>query len=118
MGKLSTHVLDTATGRPASGMKLTLHRIDADETRHLLKTLVTNADGRTDELLLSPDAMVAACYEISFFVEEYFRAKGVELVEPAFLGVVPIRFGIADVDGNYHVPLLVTPWSYSTYRGS
>lgn len=118
MGKLSTHVLDTAAGRPAPGMRLTLHRIDADEIRHLLKSTVTNADGRTDELLLLPDEMAVGRYEISFFAGEYFKAKGVELAEPAFLDVVPIRFSIADVGANYHVPLLVTPWSYSTYRGS
>ncbi|RZS88417.1 5-hydroxyisourate hydrolase [Phyllobacterium myrsinacearum] len=118
MGKLSTHVLDTAAGCPAAGMRLTLHRIDADETRHVLKKAVTNADGRTDGLLLSPDEMAAGRYELSFFVEAYFRAKGIELAQPAFLDVVPIRFAIADVEANYHVPLLVTPWSYSTYRGS
>ncbi|MGO4452200.1 hydroxyisourate hydrolase [Phyllobacterium sp. TAF24] len=118
MGKLSTHVLDTSQGRPASGMKLTLHRIDADEVRHLLKAVVTNGDGRTDELLLSSDEMAVGRYEISFFAGEYFKAKGVELAEPAFLDVVPIRFAISDVEANYHVPLLVTPWSYSTYRGS
>lgn len=118
MGKLSTHVLDTAAGRPASGMRLTLHRIDADGTRHLLKEAVTNADGRTDNLLLQPDEMAVGRYELSFFVGAYFRSKGDVLAEPAFLDVVPIRFAIADVDANYHVPLLVTPWSYSTYRGS
>jgi 5-hydroxyisourate hydrolase len=118
MGKLSTHVLDTAAGRPASGMKLKLHRIDADETRHALKEAVTNADGRTDGLLLSPDEMAVGRYELSFFVEAYFRAQGADLAEPAFLDIVPIRFAISDVDANYHVPLLVTPWSYSTYRGS
>jgi 5-hydroxyisourate hydrolase len=118
MGKLSTHVLDTAAGRPASGMTLKLHRIDADETRHVLKEVVTNADGRTDGLLLSPDEMAVGRYELSFFVEAYFRGQGADLAEPAFLDIVPIRFAISDVNANYHVPLLVTPWSYSTYRGS
>ncbi|MBQ9352566.1 MULTISPECIES: hydroxyisourate hydrolase [Phyllobacterium] len=118
MGKLSTHVLDTAAGCPAAGMTLKLHRIDADKIRHLLKTTVTNADGRTDALLLPPGEMAVGRYELSFFVEAYFRAKGAVLAQPAFLDVVPIRFAIADVEANYHVPLLVTPWSYSTYRGS
>ncbi|ATU92429.1 hydroxyisourate hydrolase [Phyllobacterium zundukense] len=117
MGKLSTHVLDTAAGRPASGMALTLHRIN-ENGRELLKTVVTNADGRTDNPLLSPDEMKVGRYELTFFVEEYFKHKLVALDKPAFLDEVPIRFAISDVEANYHVPLLVTPWSYSTYRGS
>jgi 5-hydroxyisourate hydrolase len=118
MGKLSTHVLDTAAGRPAAGMRLTLHRIEEKGARHLLKTAMTNADGRTDELLLSAAEMVAGRFELTFFVEDYFTGKGIVLPTPSFLDQVPIRFGISDIEANYHVPLLVTPWSYSTYRGS
>jgi 5-hydroxyisourate hydrolase len=117
MGKLSTHVLDTAAGCPAAGMALTLHRINSDG-REMLKTVVTNADGRTDKPLLSPDEMKVGRYELTFFVEDYFKHKLVALDAPAFLDEVPIRFAISDVEANYHVPLLVTPWSYATYRGS
>jgi 5-hydroxyisourate hydrolase len=117
MGKLSTHVLDTAAGCPAAGMALTLYRIE-EGGRVLLKTLVTNADGRTDKPLLSQDEMKVGRYELVFFVEDYFKHKMVVLDAPAFLDEVPIRFAIADAGANYHVPLLVTPWSYSTYRGS
>jgi 5-hydroxyisourate hydrolase len=117
MGKLSTHVLDTAAGCPAAGMALTLHRIE-EGGRVLLKTLVTNADGRTDKPLLSADEMKVGRYELIFFVEDYFKHRMVVLDAPAFLDEVPIRFAISDVAANYHVPLLVTPWSYSTYRGS
>jgi 5-hydroxyisourate hydrolase len=117
MGKLSTHVLDTTAGCPAAGMALTLYRI-GDGDRELLKTVVTNADGRTEKPLLSADEMKVGRYELIFFVEDYFKHKMVVLDAPAFLDEVPIRFAIADVGANYHVPLLVTPWSYSTYRGS
>jgi 5-hydroxyisourate hydrolase len=118
MGKLSTHVLNTAEGRPAEGVRLTLHRINAAGGRHLLATAMTNADGRTDAPLLSAGDMVAGQYELTFHVGEYFKGKDVVLPEPPFLDDIPIRFAISDVQGNYHVPLLVTPWSYSTYRGS
>ena len=104
MGKLSTHVLDTAAGKPAVGMALTLHRID-ETGRHLLKTAVTNADGRTDALLLSPDEMMAGQYELTFFIEDYFKASQIARDEPPFLDDIPIRFSIANADGNYHVPL-------------
>lgn len=117
MGKLSTHVLDTTVGSPAVGMALTLHRINEDG-RELLKTAVTNVDGRTEEPLLTSDEMKVGRYELTFFVEAYFKHKLVALDSPAFLDEVPIRFAISDVGANYHVPLLVTPWSYSTYRGS
>lgn len=118
MGKLSTHVLDTAAGRPAAGVRLTLHRIDGDGARYLINTAMTNADGRTDALLLASDEMAVGQYELTFYMKDYFESKGVALAEPAFLDEIPIRFAIADADANYHVPLLVTPWSYSTYRGS
>ncbi len=118
MGKLSTHVLNTAEGRPAEGVRLTLHRINSAGGRQLLVTAMTNADGRTDAPLLSASDMAAGQYELTFHVGDYFKGQGVELSEPVFLDDIPIRFAISDVQGNYHVPLLVTPWSYSTYRGS
>ena len=108
MGKLSTHVLDTANGRPAAGMKIELRRIPSGET---IKTLTTNNDGRTDEPVLGPDEITAGEYELVFHVGAYFG-------EATFLDVVPVRFRIADAAQNYHVPLLCSPWSYSTYRGS
>lgn len=117
MGRLSTHVLDTASGRPAAGMRIDFSVIDGERWR-LIKTLRTNADGRTDEPLLAAEAMVAGRYKIEFHVAEYFREQGVMLPEPAFLDRVPLRFGIADVAAHYHVPLLCSPWSYSTYKGS
>jgi 5-hydroxyisourate hydrolase len=115
-GGLTTHVLDTANGRPAAGMALELYAIEAEE-RRLLKTLQTNADGRTDAPLLAEGEFGVGLYEIVFDVAGYF-AQGADLPEPPFLGRVPIRFGVADPDAHYHVPLLVSPWSYSTYRGS
>ena len=118
MPRLSTHVLDTAHGRPAAAVALTLTRIEADGSRTVLKQLQTNADGRTDEPLLAGDAFAVGTYEIEFHAGDYFRALGMMLPEPAFVDVVPLRFGIADPAGHYHVPLLVSPWSFSTYRGS
>ena len=117
MGKLSTHVLDTANGCPAAGMAVTLQRLDATGPV-TLKTLTLNADGRTDALLLDAATMAVGRYRLLFEVAAYFRARGEVLPEPAFIDVVPLDFGIADVNGHYHVPLLTTPWSYSTYRGS
>ena len=112
---LTTHVLDTTAGRPAAGLRLQLFRLDpSSDGRELLKEATTNADGRTDAPLL--DEPVAGVYEISFEVVEYFAGEGVP--DPPFLGRVPVRFGIADPSSHYHVPLLVSPWSYSTYRGS
>ncbi len=113
---LSTHVLDTAQGRPAAGMRLELVRLDGELRENLLTTL-TNADGRTDSPLLSPAEAQAGQYELLFHVADYFRAQGVTLPEVPFLDVVPVRFGLSGT-GHYHVPLLVSPWSYSTYRGS
>lgn len=115
--KLSTHVLDTAHGCPASGMKIELWSLDGEE-RTLVITAKTNADGRTETLLLAADEMVAGQYEILFFVGDYFAAKSGALPKIRFLDKVPVRFGIADAGGSYHVPLLCTPWAYSTYRGS
>jgi hydroxyisourate hydrolase len=108
-GRLTTHVLDTARGRPAAGIPIELARVDGDR-REVLRTLATNADGRTDEPLLDGGELSAGTYELTFDVGGYF--------EDGFLGRVPVRFTVADADAHYHVPLLVSPWSYSTYRGS
>jgi len=115
-GRLSTHVLDLTTGRPASGLRLELRRVAPDPA--LLKAAVTNADGRTDAPLLGEGDMAAGTYEILFHVAAYFAAKGGAAQKAPFLDVVPVRFGIADPSASYHVPLLVTPHAYSTYRGS
>lgn len=118
MGRLSTHVLDTANGRPAAGMKLELFRLETDGARTLLKSEVTNGDGRTAAPLLIDAAFQTGTYELVFDVAAYFRAHGTPTATPPFLSTVPIRFTIAEANGHYHVPLLVSPWSYSTYRGS
>jgi 5-hydroxyisourate hydrolase len=118
MARLSTHVLDTANGCPAQGVRIELHRLQASGTPELIKTVVTNADGRTDAPLLTGDAYKVGTYVLTFHAGDYFRARGTKLAEPAFLDVVPLRFSIAEPDGHYHVPLLVSPWTYSTYRGS
>jgi 5-hydroxyisourate hydrolase len=118
-GWLSTHVLDTAQGCPAAGMTIALHRIDphTGEARSLL-TVTTNADGRTDAPLLKGDDFQVGCYALIFAVGDYFAGSSLALPDPPFLNQVPLRFGIADTSAHYHVPLLVSPWSYSTYRGS
>ena len=118
MGRLSTHVLDTANGRPAAGMKVELFRLDAGGARTLIKSVSTNNDGRADAPLLIDAAFACGTYELVFAVADYFRATGNATADPPFLSTVPIRFSIAEPDGHYHVPLLVSPWSYSTYRGS
>lgn len=115
MAGLTTHVLDTARGRPAAGMRLELARLE-NGGREVIKTVLTNADGRTDAPLLSGEEASAGVYEIVFDVAAYFA--GGDLPDPPFLDRVPLRFGIADPAAHYHVPLLVSPWSYSTYRGS
>ena len=118
MGHLSTHVLDTMNGCPAAGMKVKLQRLDGERVE-TLKDLMLNSDGRSDGgALLDASTMLAGRYRLVFEVAPYFRALGIQLPEPAFLDTVPIDFGIADTAGHYHVPLLVSPWSYSTYRGS
>ncbi len=118
MGHLSTHVLDTMNGCPAAGMRVTLQRVDVAGAQ-TLKTLVLNHDGRSDGgPLLDAAAMAVGQYRLLFAVAPYFRARGVALPEPPFIDVVPLDFGIADAAGHYHVPLLVSPWAYSTYRGS
>jgi 5-hydroxyisourate hydrolase len=118
MGHLSTHALDTMNGCPAVGMRVTLQRIDASGAQ-TVKTVILNSDGRNpDGPLLDAAAMVAGRYRLLFEVAPYFRARGVVLPDPAFIDTVQLDFGMADVGGHYHVPLLVSPWSYSTYRGS
>jgi 5-hydroxyisourate hydrolase len=113
-GKLTTHVLDTAHGRPASGIRLTLYRIGIN-SRSLLSSIVTNADGRTDLPLLQGETFQPGCYELVFEVGDYFKSQN---IDSPFLHHVPIQFNIADASVHYHVPLLVSPWAYSTYRGS
>ena len=117
MGKLTTHVLDTATGKPAAAMRIDFAVIEPGGPR-LLESIATNADGRTDKPLLAEAAMRVAVYELTFHVADYYRAQSIALPDPPFIDRVAVRFGVADVDAAYHVPLLCSPWSYSTYRGS
>ncbi|HRF10167.1 MAG TPA: 2-oxo-4-hydroxy-4-carboxy-5-ureidoimidazoline decarboxylase [Xanthobacteraceae bacterium] len=117
-GRLSTHVLDNHGGQPAAGMALTLKELADHDAPRLLVSTQTNADGRTGEPLISGRPVPAGHYEILFSVADYYKAKRVPLAEPPFLDLVPIRFCVAEPEGHYHVPLLVTPWSYATYRGS
>lgn len=118
MGHLSTHVLDIMHGCPAAGMAVTLQRVDGEGLR-TISTLTLNGDGRNPGgPLLDAAGMAVGRYRLVFEVGAYFRARGVVLPEPAFIDVVVLDFGIADAQGHYHVPLLASPWSYSTYRGS
>src|SRR5579883_2870177 len=114
MARLSTHVLDTALGRPAAGLRIELF----DGTGKLVTSVVTNSDGRTGEPLLQAETIPTGTFELRFHAGEYLRAQGVALTEPPFLDEIPIRFGIADARGHYDVPLLLSPYGYSTYRGS
>lgn len=116
-GRLSTHVLDTSTGRPAAGMRIDFSVRDGDKWR-LIRTVEANADGRTDAPLLEGEAMAVGLYKLVFHVSAYFTAAGATLSDPPFLERVPVRFHISDPAAHYHVPLLCSPWSYSTYRGS
>ena len=116
-GKLTTHVLDTSHGRPAAGMTVELYRFER-EGWSMIKTVTTNNDGRTDEALLDGAQMVAGVYELVFRVGDFFARQGGDTVRPRFLDAVPIRFGISDANANYHIPLLTSRFSYSTYRGS
>lgn len=116
-GRLSTHVLDTLSGKPAQGLRISLYEIGAS-ARGLLIETATNAHGRTGAPLMADAPLRIGTYELQFHAGDYFRARNIALAEPPFLDVVPVRFSIADAEGHYHVPLLVTPWSYTTYRGS
>jgi 5-hydroxyisourate hydrolase len=116
-GRLTTHVLDTARGRPAAGVAIELVR-DPDGDRRAIASTRTNSDGRTDAPLLEGDALEAGAYELVFDVGGYFDGSGLDAGDPPFLDRVPVRFQVADPGAHYHVPLLVSPWSYSTYRGS
>src|SRR5947209_5685057 len=116
-GRLTTHVLDVAQGRPAAHMALELWVLEGKQ-RTLLKTEWTNADGRTDAPLIEVDELRVGYYEMVFMVGDYFLEQAFATAAPAFLNEVPLRFGIADPCAHYHVPLLVSPWAYSTYRGS
>ncbi len=116
MGRLTTHVLDTSLGKPGAGMAVELYRLEAQRQR--LVSVTTNADGRCDKPLLEGAALVAGTYELLFRAGDYFARQGVALPDPRFLDEVVIRFGIADAGAHYHVPLLISPYAYSTYRGS
>lgn len=118
-GRLTTHVLDTAQGRPAAGMPIALWRLDGTAgERVLLKEVLTNSDGRTDQPLLVDEELTTGVYELVFQVGQYFASQGTSLPAVPFLAEVPVRFGISDPTTHYHVPLLTSPWAYSTYRGS
>ena len=114
---LSTHVLDTARGCPAEGIRIVLYRVSGNSHRKIAEA-VTNADGRTDAPLLDGKAFKAGNYELIFFTGEYLDSTGGDLPDPKFLDQIPIRFGVSDTDAHYHVPLLLPPFGYSTYRGS
>lgn len=116
-GFLTTHVLDTASGKPASGLAITLYR-DNDGVLEKLKSVVTNSDGRCDGPILDESEFATGTYELHFAAGDYLKKQGGDLPDPLFLDVVPIRFGIADKSSHYHVPLLISAFGYSTYRGS
>jgi 5-hydroxyisourate hydrolase len=116
MGALTTHVLDTSSGKPGDGISIELFSTDGE--RRLLTTAMTNQDGRCDQPLLQDDAFAVGEYELVFQAGEYFSRQGVELTDPPFLNRVVIRFGVSDASQHYHVPLLISPHGYSTYRGS
>jgi 5-hydroxyisourate hydrolase len=118
MSRLSTHVLDTSRGAPASGLAIDLYQLDLRGDRTFLKSVTTNPDGRTDEPLISQDKLTISIYELVFHAGDYFRGLGLKLPDPPFLDAIVIRFGVSDPHGSYHVPLLLSPYGYSTYRGS
>jgi len=117
MGRLTTHILDTASGRPANGVEIVLYTALPDGRRQIAKAL-TNDDGRVDGAIAQGAAFAEGVYELEFHMGDYFDRQGLSLPEPKFLDVVVLRFGIAAADQHYHVPLLVSPFGYSTYRGS
>ena len=116
-GRLTTHVLDTARGKPAAGVRMALYRLEG-EARRLVAEAVTNADGRTDGPMLAGAALTAGVHELVFFAGDYLRATGQAAEGVLFLDEIPIRFGVPDAGQHYHVPLLISPFAYSTYRGS
>jgi 5-hydroxyisourate hydrolase len=118
MAGLTTHVLDTVLGRPAAGVEIELFELEDDGARQRVAHVRTNADGRTDAPLIPAGQARKGSFELIFHIGDYFRAKGAAMAEPPFLDIVPIRFAVADPAAHYHVPLVATPWSYSTYRGS
>ncbi|MGA7486233.1 MAG: 2-oxo-4-hydroxy-4-carboxy-5-ureidoimidazoline decarboxylase, partial [Xanthobacteraceae bacterium] len=117
-GRLSTHVLDTHGGGPAAGVAIELFELTAGGERNWITRAITNRDGRTDAPLIGGRPLPIARYELHFHVADYFAQRGAPQADPPFLEVVPVRFAVAEPEGHYHVPLLVTPWSYATYRGS
>ncbi|WP_311971057.1 hydroxyisourate hydrolase [Pseudomonas baltica] len=117
MGKITTHVLDAAHGCPGSQIAVELYRVEG-QALILLNSVVTNSDGRCDQPVLQGEAYRSGVYQLQFAVGDYYRARGTVLPDPAFLDVVVLRFGIDEAQDHYHVPLLVSPYSYSTYRGS
>ena len=117
MARISTHVLDISRGLPAQGMAVELHLVKGAE-RKLMAATITNADGRTDAPLVSGDTLETGVYELSFHAADYFHRMGITQPAPPFIGVIVVRVGIADPAGTYHVPLLLSPFAYSTYRGS
>jgi 5-hydroxyisourate hydrolase len=118
VGRLSTHVLDQVHGKPAADVVIDLHVLGADGGWRSLKQVRTNTDGRTDQPLLADAAFKTGTYMLTFHVGDYFVRRGGASAKPPFLDLVPVRFTICEPDGHYHVPLLATPWSYATYRGS
>jgi len=117
-GRLTTHVLDLSKGLPAKEIKVELWHIKSERSRNLLKTVHTNSDGRVDSPLLEGEEVTIGEYELLFYAGDYLKAQGISISNPPFLDCVPIRFGIADSNRHYHIPLLVAPGGYSTYRGS
>jgi 2-oxo-4-hydroxy-4-carboxy-5-ureidoimidazoline decarboxylase len=117
-GRLSTHVLDTHAGRPARGLWLALRELSDHDAPRLIVRTCTNPDGRTDAPLIAGRPVPIGRYELLFAVGDYYAEQGLQMPDPPFLDVVPVRFAVAEAEGHYHVPLLMTPWSYSTYRGS
>ncbi|MFY0620723.1 MAG: hydroxyisourate hydrolase [Pelagimonas sp.] len=116
-GYLTTHILDTAKGTPAAGIKIALYKVSGNSHRKIAET-VTNADGRTDAPILPKEKFATGTYELIFFAGDYLRDTGQAAEDPLFLDQIPIRFGMADAEAHYHVPLLLSPYGYSTYRGS
>jgi 5-hydroxyisourate hydrolase len=117
MAGLTTHILDVMSGNPAAGVRVELYRMSGDAWT-LVRELVTNSDGRVDEPLLKPEETESIVYELRFHIGDYFGAEDADASARPFLDIVPVRFTIGDLDRHYHVPLLVAPWSYTTYRGS